>query len=475
MITSISGKSAGSPPVLILGLRALFLAAALSVLAGCPTESRNAETPPNSRSFYVQRADGSGVYYRINALKLAEGNKCIVFAAGDARISARTAESITAEYDARIYPSIMGAFGDYAAQGYDVDGNGKVIILLVDIQDGYDGTGGYVAGYFDSTHMFAYSAYSNQADMLFIDVNPQTPGNSECYVNIAHELQHLINFAVHGGTSQELWLNEGLSTAAEYLYGGHQQSRVDYFNTDPARTIVYGNNFFVWNGFWEQETGDLLANYATAYLFFQWLRIHGGLEIYGAISNAAEQDYRAVTGAAKGRIPGIAETGDLEVWDQLLSSWMIANLVNAQTGLYGYQGEIVTQAHGFEDEEIQNTLFSPGEGIYSVLKNKSLSNVADSGPHIKYLGIDSQQVNPAITTVPPYTGDVLLTYNANPDSLGGEDEKGYIMSHSGGLSAPLAGTGHSASGGTLPSSYAVGIHDLRIPRPAGGAGPRWLR
>jgi hypothetical protein len=482
MIKRTLGIGTGFPAVLIFVFQNFLAAATLLFLAGCPTEPGEAglwPVNPESRSFYVQRADVQGVYYSITAAKLAEGIRCIIFVADDVPIAARTARNIAAEYDAKIYPKITGAFGDYAAKGYDVDGNGKVIILLLDIKDGYSGTGGYVAGYFDGVHMLN-TANSNQADMVFIDVNPQIPGSSGFYVNVAHELQHLINYAMHDGTPQELWLNEGLSSAAEYLYGGHQQGRIDYFNVDPEGTIVYGNNFFVWNGFWELERGDTLANYATAYLFFQWLRIHGGTEIYGVISNAADRDFQAVTRAVKGRISGITETDDPTVWSQLLSSWMVANLVNAPTGLYGYKGEISTAVRGFENEEIQKYQFSPGEGIYSSLAGKSLveADLTGSGPNIKYLGIGGSTQNPAVTGSSPYSGDVLLTYNANPDPLGSEDEQGFLMAYSSAELSPsafFAPAARSVSRGALPSSYPIGIHDLRNPDPVKGTGPRRSR
>jgi hypothetical protein len=451
----------------------IFLTAALGFLTGCPAfDFQDAGEALEIRSFYAQRADTADTsFYQISAFKLAEGNSCIVFADVNESISTAAAKAIADEYDNRIYPAVTGAFGDYMAAGYDVDGNGKTILLLLDIKDGYTGSGGYVAGYFDYTHMYSNEFYSNRADMIFIDVKPQIAGSLGFYVNTAHELQHLINYALHGGEPQELWLNEGLSSAAEYVYGGHRQDRISYFNNDEMQTIGYGNNFFVWDGYWEQETGDVLANYATAYLFFQWLRIHGGgNSIYRTISDSQYRDYRAVTQAAKSHISAIAETGNPEIWDRLLSSWMIANLVGASTGLYGYKEEIDARMKYYvKNKAMESFPFSPGEGIFSDLQDKSFDDRIDSGAHIKYLGISAQGI---IDTTLPYTGEILLTYNANPNP-DDADETGYVLSYSGVEdSPPAAARSAGPSSGALPSSYPVGVHDLRIRRSAKGPGGR---
>jgi hypothetical protein len=494
------------------GVRGLLAALTLLSLAGCPVFDLGDvedEWTKESGTFKIRPTEGD--FYTVYAQKLAEGNHCQIFVdKNENKVSISAARSIAAKFDNDIYPKITGIFGDYLAMGYDVDGNGKLILLLVDIKDGYTGLGGFVAGYFDATHMLLTNPNSNRADMLIIDINPQDPGSPGFYTTIAHELQHLINYAGHDGYPQELWLNEGLSAAAEYLYGGEQQGRINYFNNAgkndaSSNTIVYGNNFFVWNGYWEKEKRDLLANYATAYLFFRWLGIQGGSEIYAAMARSPYRDYRAVTMAAHEQISGITETDDAKIWDQLLSSWMIANLVNAPTGLYGYGGKIDTTVSVFNEESIQNVSLFPGEGVYSSLEGKSLTNgeVAGSGPHIKYVGIGGTQQNLMIISSSPYSGNVLLTYNANPDlifdSVTGEaknsSEQGYIMSYSGEPSlgpaspAPVGSSGAAPAGtasagavpagarsalpsGSLPASYPIGIHDLETLRSAERAGTR---
>jgi hypothetical protein len=423
----------------------------------------------DSRIFNVQRGDNAE-WYVLTASKRAEGTYCVVYVSDTELelVSPSLARYIAAEFDDNIYEATNGVFGDYMAAGFDVDGNGKIILLLLDILDGYSG-GAYVAGYFNPTHMYGVSTYSgsNHADMLFIDVNPQRPGSRDFFVTIVHEFQHLINFAMHNGMPQETWLNEGLSSAAEYLYGGHQWSRFYYFNADPMGTIAQGNNFFVWKGHWENEDEpDSLANYSTVYLFFQWLRIQGGgPSIYTDIAGSKFRDYRALTRAAKDRIPGIAEAddgtaglSDEEIWSRLLSSWMIANYRNDPdpSSLYGYKGEWLTaELRKHIIASSLPVLLFPGEGVFSGTQGSA--NIPDKGggPHISYVRISTD-------TDLPVGNNILLSYNANTKSTEyGEEAYVYAGTVNDQLLNEETATGRSALPlEALPESYPIGIHDL---------------
>ncbi len=408
-----------------------------------------------SKTFRTQKATDN-TWYNVSALKLASGSSCIVYAEQSAVIPIQIAQAIVTEYEANIHSQITGAFGTFT----DFDGNGKIIFLLLDIIDGFDGTGGYVAGYFDPTHMFSRNTYSNsnQADMLYIDTYPGLTDISSIYSTIAHELQHLINFSqtyLKDGREQDLWINEGLSSAAEYIYAGTQQDRIDYFNDDPVGTIAYGNNFFVWNGFWESEYGDVLADYSTVYLFFQWLRIHAsnGNGIYKEIINSNDRDYRAVTAAASNRI-----NSQFSSWDKLLGTWMLANCFNDASGNYGYKGEIVTQVWILTGTNGGGNEFSPGEGIFSNLAGNSHNKVSLSGANIKYAAFNDAS---SIDITAPYTGQTLLTFNAN-SNYEGSDEDGFLANIAGinPQTKIMSMSRTPVKVNSLPKTYPIGFNDV---------------
>jgi hypothetical protein len=149
---------------------------------------------------------------------------------------------------------------------------------------------------------------------------------------------------------------------------------------------------------------------------------------------------------------------------------MIANYRNASSGLYGYKGEIKTQVRYMSgpDRKID---FYPGEGVFSALTGKTVGDedIAGGGNNINYIGILDE--GELVKNV-PYTGAVLLTYNANP-SVNGDDEKGYVLSYQGAALARAAGASPAQSRaalGGLPASYPIGRHDLQNARAAGTAG-----
>jgi hypothetical protein len=463
---------------LFLPLQGALLAALL--LTACPladdsyTGSWNNNVDYESRVFNVQRADNDR-WYTLNALKLAEGTRSIVYVSSTELelVSPGLARYIAAEYDDRIYKTISGVFGNYLGGDFDVDNNGKTILLLLDIQDGYSGSGGYVAGYFDAVHMYDTAVYakSNRADMLFIDIRPQSPWSMGFYVTLALELQHLINYAAHDGRPQETWLNEGLSCAAEYLYGGQQWSRITYYSDDPLGTIAQGNNFFIWNGYWEEVRGDTLANYATAYLFFQWLRIQGsGSGIYGAIARSEFGDYRAVTGAARGRINGSAAANtDSKFWDWLLSSWMIANYRNDPSpSLYGYheEGGLNWTSHTISSSSSTATLY-PGEGVVST---KQGTVTFSPGGHINYAGISTKlNLSPENVRTNPAEAGAVLSYNGNTDIEGSIETAAVYPARNKESGVLGSRSVFSPEDAGLPQSYPIGVHDLRSrwPEPSG--------
>jgi len=466
--------------------------------------------PPSSdtKTFWAQKAyyqKGDSPWYQVTAEKAGESVHCIVY--GDTTLKADSpaegkytvsqAQKLADVYEEHVYNQIKDAFGDIE----DMDGNGKVIFLLLDIVDGGSVSGGYIAGYFDSTHMYSRNTYtcSNETDMLFIDVNPGTTEN--CRSTMAHELQHLINFSetVSKGRSQkDTWIDEGLSTGAEYIYGlsiygdededdeddeeeeeddweGEEEYnrnvRLDLKDYDPNDRI------YIYNYYWNSNTSyytnervdsffhwdNTLMDYSTDYLFFQWLRIHASIDtgIYREIIAGNNGDYRDVTAAASAWI----DTRFAD-WSRLLSTWLVANGAQQTSGYYGYRTSsrflncmAFTSSGSFP--------LYPGEGILSVLSGTK--TMTDSG-NIKYLAFNEDtgtvdEDGNYDRSATPY----VLTYNVNTDTKGARTagQLAGSVEGGGGLSLSRAGQplfsviGKEIPAPALPALYPIGFDDMR--------------
>jgi hypothetical protein len=438
------------------------------------TEDRKSVAGAGQLQFSAINARNNDLY-TVRAVRLAENDACIVYGDYKAGVRIADAERIAREYAGNIGPAITGAFGNY----YHPQ-NKKLIILLLDIIDNYDPKSSptYIAGYFSMKDIFPRSFIrdSNEAPMLYIDIKPGKPGDRNFYPTIAHELQHLINFSSRyqkknpdlsailaikeqekkqealntliASIQQVVWVDEGLSSAAEYIYNnakgnGHITDKVDFYNNaqkyhkQGQSNIPKGNNFFTWgeNGETDKFVYD---DYVTVYLFFQWLRIHASANnasaysIYQSIIESEYTDYRAVTAAARKHIPGIFEgiapDGDpAGEWERLLETWLAANYINAPEkggtgGFWGYNSEIILTPVMLSDTTI---LLYPGEGVYSSLSGKTFDHPQNSPEPIRYAGLNKKEETlTRITPGNPGQGTALLTFNANHQ--GGAPEQGAL-------------------------------------------------
>ncbi|MCF7803583.1 MAG: T9SS type A sorting domain-containing protein [Candidatus Marinimicrobia bacterium] len=132
-----------------------------------------------------------------------------------------------------IYEGEIELFG----QPPDIDGNGKIVILLIDVRDNYKpGEGGnFIAGYFDPADQTNQSG--NRSDILYIDTNPglQSGNFLNTMMTAAHEMQHLIHFAYD--RDEELWVNEGLSEVTAHLFGLPGRN-FSHFLGSPSRNLT---------------------------------------------------------------------------------------------------------------------------------------------------------------------------------------------------------------------------------------------
>ncbi|PLT35795.1 Ig-like domain-containing protein [Bacillus sp. V5-8f] len=366
------------------------------------------------------------------------------------QITKEQAEQLGQEFDTKIHEMVTENFGVES----DVDSNGKVDILCYDIQDGFNGTGGFYAGYFYARDLFDVSN-SNQSEVFYIDTYPLMGLNAykdvtKAYTTLVHEFQHMVNFnrnvlIENSGESMDVWLDEALSMAAEQMYTGEALAdRIDYYNQSESNKN--GHSILYWD-----YDGDILSNYALSYLFGQYLNVQigQGNSIFKEIIENQDNDYRAVEQVVKKYIDPSMDFG------QFMTSFRGALLLKEDKGLFGFKGnpafdEIKPRIYNGASNPL---LFGGGSIVKQV--GSVPSDPVDKGSNISYTFFSSNASRPVTSPVP-------MSLSVNKVS----DKDTFLK----GKTVANAKISIKTSSGTIGSGLAnsAGDFTIKIPKQKGG-------
>ena len=224
-----------------------------------------------------------------------------------------------------IFETDTAAFGNPP----DVDNDPKIIILMLDIKDGYSSSsgGGYVEGYFYSFNEInpatpGYST-SNFAEIFYLDTNPldltTTSGLYSGLSTLAHEFQHMIHFNYD---RQEItFVNEGCSTLAEVNCGFPIYTQ-SYYSKEPNHYLLD------WR---RNDATAVMTDYSRAARFFVYMRDQVGMGLFKPLVAST------LTGIA-GIDAGFQAINSPFRFADILKNWFIANILNDRTidTKYGY-------------------------------------------------------------------------------------------------------------------------------------------
>ncbi len=220
-----------------------------------------------------------------------------------------------ADVEGQIYPRVTAAFG--AAPGSAADPQRGHII-----NGRIPGVGGYVSG--ADPYPPSVQPYSNGVPAIYINAREIPLGSPEYLTVLAHELQHAIHW--YADPAEATWLNEGLSELA-VTEAGYSPGSMRYYLRRPNASVVN----------WPKElNSDIGLNYGAAALFAHYLRERyvpeSGLpELLAGPENgiAAVDAYLAEQGAE-------TVDGELADFHSVFADWMVANLLDADDGEFGY-------------------------------------------------------------------------------------------------------------------------------------------
>ena len=276
------------------------------------------------RVFYAQMINNGNTagWFNIPAHLLKVSDNLAIYLQNGKNISAYALNKLAQEFDYH-YTSMTNIYGTHS----DIDANGKIIILLMDINKTKGGSS-QVLGYFNPSDMHG----NNKGEILYMDLINANDNTDKAIGTIIHEFQHLINYSyVISGERNEMssWLNEALSESTSILFNKTTaESRINEFNkinyycfytwNAPKQRVTNGND--------NKVTTNGLFNYPSASVFMNWLYQKNGSNesIFKTIASSKELgDYNKVLSAAKG-ISGYSVSS----WDSLLLDWMSEIVTN---------------------------------------------------------------------------------------------------------------------------------------------------
>ena len=265
--------------------------------------------------------------YTVSAVLRGVGNFCYVFVEAsewNTRVTAETVQSIVRAFDAAtpanprrgIYQTLTQSFG----LPPDIDGNGKIILLLLNIRDA-NHIERYTAGFFNPADQSRgvlrnpgfrrFPIRSNEADMLYVDTQPLNPNSEAAHNVVAHELLHLIHWG--HDPHEATWVDEGCAGYASFLCGYSVLEHVAAFEKRPAISLIT----------WPETDADSLPHYGATFLWMLYLHErHGGLD---TLTEIVQNRGTSLTGVAD----VLGSNGDrTQKISDIFNNWKLANYLS---------------------------------------------------------------------------------------------------------------------------------------------------
>ena len=256
--------------------------------------------------------------------------------------SPRDLQAIGSMFDDHLYPIDTTAFGRES----DIDGNGLVLILLTDrVTKLVSCSGGsVVVGFFLPFDLSPTHVGSNAGE-VFYGLVPDASCNLDVQDAraslppvVIHEFQHMISYNQHvlirGGSPEQTWLNEGLSSFAEEL-GGRLVPDALCFNSDCLTQFSLINldnasrylsdpvdNYLIG----PDRIPLPLEEYGSGWLFVRWLADHYATTATIGTDLTQQLDATNRTGVAN--VTHV--TG--EAFSSLVTNWQLANYLDDLPG-----------------------------------------------------------------------------------------------------------------------------------------------
>ncbi len=228
------------------------------------------------------------------------------------RVDQDELERAAREYEEVIYPRVTSYFGREWTPG--VDNDPRLTIVHGHIR----GAGGYFSS--ADEYPVAVRPYSNQREMIYINIRYLQVGSRPYLGVLAHELSHAIMW--RHDSSEDTWVNEGLAELAVTLAGYTVRSMEQYL-VSPHLSLVH----------WPLDYSSIGAYYGSAALFMHYLH-----EDYSGPNMDALRELMA---APADDIAGVDQYLESQGYDEdfhaVFKNWIAANFLDEAGSNLGYE------------------------------------------------------------------------------------------------------------------------------------------
>ena len=215
-------------------------------------------------------------------------------------------------FETMIYPRVSDYFGQEWKPG--IDDNPRLFLIHASLRGG-------LIGYFSSAdeHNSFAAPFSNQREIIYLNIPALDLGTHSYLQVLAHELQHLIHW--NHDPTEDTWINEGLSELSVTVGGFGYRNNPPFvgFTNQLTKSLVH----------WPMDK-NLSAYYAGAGLFMHYLAEHYSSN--GTLRNLIIEKANGIQG-----INNYLKTAGFKTsFKNIFQDWVIANLLDEDDGIYSY-------------------------------------------------------------------------------------------------------------------------------------------
>jgi immune inhibitor A len=209
-------------------------------------------------------------------------------------------------FDTHIYPSVRRLVGTEPFPG--IDNDPRITI--------FGGNVPGVAGYVTSSDSYPRSVhpYSNERDIVYLNLNAVQIGTPEYLATLAHEFTHLVHWNTH--PSEDTWIKEGLGDLAITLLFPERQLGSSSFAAMPDLQLTSWSDG-------ESGSDPLAPHYQQAAWFLRYFVDRFGEDVL----------YDMLARETHGPASVTAVLGDRGItFADLFNDWVVANVAGAAGG-----------------------------------------------------------------------------------------------------------------------------------------------